>query len=103
MDHLTLTLNAARSTLVLRVIFKNATLQTQIFNSGSRPEVTFKGKSNFPLDYSWIKGYLWVSYSHLFLINQQPVLWPSGAEYEKEFPEGADTKPHKDTCTAVHL
>ena len=49
-------------------------------------------KGNFPLDCSWIREYLWVSYSHLFLINQQPTLWPSGAEYEKKFPEGAHTK-----------
>ena len=38
------------------------------------------------------KRVFWVSYSHLFLINQQPALWPSGAEYEKEFLEGAHTK-----------
>ena len=33
-----------------------------------------------------------VSYSHLLLINQQLALWPSGAEDENEFPEGAHTK-----------
>ncbi len=29
-----------------------------------------------------------VNYSYLFLVNQQPTLWPSGVEDEKEFPEG---------------
>ena len=33
-----------------------------------------------------------INHSDLSMVNQQPALWPSGVDDEKEFPEGAHTK-----------
>jgi hypothetical protein len=46
----------------------------------------------FSLDCRRTGEYFLVKYFHRFLFNPQPALWPSGVEYEKEFPEGADKK-----------
>ena len=80
--------------LVFRVLSKNARFQMQSLNLDLKTKTFFK--ANFLLDCRWIGEFLWVSYFHLFLINQQPALWPSGVDDEKEFPEVADTKTRED-------
>ena len=65
----------------------------QIFNLGLKTEAISNAHfPNFPLDCQWIGEYFLVNYSCPFLVNQQPALWPSGVEDEKEFPESAHAK-----------
>jgi len=73
-----------------QVSSNNAIFQTQVINFGLKTEAI--SKANFPLDCQWRGEYFLVNYSSLFLVNQQPALWPSGVEDEKEFPEGAHAK-----------